>query len=122
MRNVAWSLVATFVCLVAGCAPQPKVPCPEEKAFAAAVSQMCDVDRQAGLSADADPIGVGAKRTAWIAEHVDNPDAIELRVYLGVKGAGDQAVMLRDKARELGVRSCALADSLARTGEGGISP
>jgi hypothetical protein len=41
---------------------------------------------------------------------------------LSVKGAGEQAKMLREQARMLGVPRCALADALERTGMGGLSP
>jgi hypothetical protein len=87
-----------------------------------ALAQMCDVDHQAGLAPEKDLLGVGAKRTAWIAEHVDNPDIIELRTYMSVKGASDQATLLRACATQAGVPSCALADSLASLNEGGLAP
>ena len=83
---------------------------------------MCDVDRQAGLSPDAEPLAVGAKRTAWITDNVPYPDVIELRTLMSVKGAAEQAGMLRDCARAAGLKGCALAESLARSGEGGLSP
>ena len=101
---------------------EPRVPEPERRAFSAAVATMCDVDHLAGLSADADPLGVGVARTAWITANVDNPDSIELRTLLSVKGAAEQASMLRDQAKELGLPRCALADTLEKTGVGGISP
>jgi hypothetical protein len=118
-------LLAPVLVLTACCAatPEAKAPSPEErKAFAVAVTRICDVDRQAGLSPDADPLGVGSKRTAWISANVDNPDAIELRTLMSVKGASDQGGMLREKAKDLGLPSCALADSLVKTGEGGLLP
>ena len=102
--------------------PEPRMPEPERRAFSAAVATMCDVDHLAGLSADADPLGVGVARTAWITANVDNPDSIELRTLLSVKGAAGQAGMLRDQAKELGLARCALADTLEKTGVGGISP
>jgi hypothetical protein len=103
-------------------APAPRVPDAEQRAFTAAVATICEVDRRAGLSADADPLGVGAARTAWITANVDNPDSIELRTLLSVKGPSEQGSMLRDRAQELGLRSCALADTLEKTGVGGLSP
>ncbi len=101
---------------------EPRLPEPERRAFSAAVASMCDVDRLAGLSADSDPLGVGVARTAWITANVDNPDSIELRTLLSVKGPVEQAGMLRDQAKELGLPRCALADTLEKTGVGGISP
>ncbi len=102
--------------------PAPKMSPQEERAFAAALTQMCDVDRQAGLEAGSEPLSLGPKRTAWITEHVPNPDVIELRVLMSVKDVPEQATMLRDRARDLGLKGCPLADSLAKTGEGGLSP
>jgi hypothetical protein len=121
MRN---PLLVSSVLLVSACAstPSPRVPSAEDVAFAKALSAMCDVDRKAGLSPDADPLGVGSKRTAWIAANVDDPNVIELRTYMSVKGAAEQAELLRAKVKEMGVGSCALADSLARTNEGGLAP
>jgi hypothetical protein len=101
---------------------EPKMPPAERHAFAAAITRMCDVDRQAGLSPDSDPLGIGSKRTAWISANVDNPNAIELRTLMSVKGASDQGCMLRDLAKDLGLSGCALAESMERTGEGGLLP
>jgi hypothetical protein len=103
--------------------PAASCPSPEEqKAYAAALVKMCDVDRQAGLSVEAEPLAVGAKRTAWISENVGNPDIIELRTLMSVKGANEQADMLRARIKAAGLVGCPLADSLAKTGEGGLSP
>lgn len=82
---------------------------------------MCDVDKLAGLSGEADPISVGQRRTEWISQHVDNPDAIELRTLMSVKGAGEQASMLRDEAKGCGISSCALAGAIEADG-GGLAP
>ncbi len=101
--------------------PQPP-PTSSGLTFAAAVGLMCDVDQKAGLSADADPLGVAVKRTAWMIDHADHPDAIELRVLLSVKGPSDQARVLRAQAKELGLPGCALADAVEKQGEGGIAP
>lgn len=89
--------------------------------FQKAVAMMCDVDRLGAISADA-PLGAGLERTAWITEHVADPDAIELRTLMSVKDAATQAKMLRASARDAGVPQCALADSLERTGAGGLAP
>ena len=128
MRTLAFASTV----LLAGCmsmsmststsTPESKLSPTEQRAFAAGVARMCDVDRRAGLTTDADPLTLGQRRTAWIADHVESPDVIELRTLMSVKGAADQACMLRDKAAELGVQRCPLADTLAKTGEGGLSP
>jgi hypothetical protein len=118
MRTLALALPL----LAAACAPVPEAKAPSGQTFPAAVSLICDVDHLAGLAGDADPLGAGAKRTAWIADHVDNPDAIELRTLMSVKGPADQARMLRDRAKEAGVARCALADALEKGDTGGLSP
>src|SRR4051794_16298893 len=97
-------LLAAISCVTT---PEPKAASSSGQTFPAAFTMICDVDRLAGLTADADPLGAGAKRTAWISDHVDNPDAIELRTVLSVKGAGEQAKMLREQAKMLGVPRCA---------------
>ena len=123
MRKLTFFLVPIFAlpaCLVM---PEAKGPSPEDRlAFTAALIKMCDVDRQAGLTPEAEPIALGAKRTAWITENVGNPDIIELRTLMSVKGAPDQATMLRERVKEAGLKDCPLAETLARTGEGGLSP
>jgi hypothetical protein len=119
------SILLAPVLVLTACAaspPEPKMPASERRAFAAAVNRICDVDRHAGLEASADPLGVGSKRTAWISANVDNPDAIELRTMMSVKGASDQGCLLRDTAKDLGLPACALAESLEKTGEGGLLP
>jgi hypothetical protein len=119
MRPVlALVLLALPACTVAE-APPPKVA---GQCYADALAVMCDVDHLAGLDPDADPIAVGQKRTEWIQTHAENPDSIELRVLMSVKGAGEQAEMLRGQAKQAGLPRCALADSLEKLGSGGLSP
>ncbi len=127
MRPLFPALLALVAGALTSCVetPDPKTAAAEARSRAAladAITRMCDVDRHAGLKADADLLALGLKRSAWINEHVDNPDAIELRTRMSVKGAADQACLLRDKANEVGVTSCALADALATSGEGGLAP
>ena len=124
MRNFVVVVAVALAVPLAACrsTPEPRAAEAPGQSFAVAVAMMCDVDRQAGLSAEADPLGVGAKRTAWITDKVDNPDAIELRTYLSVKGAAEQARMLRARASGCGVGACALADSLEKNETGGLSP
>ncbi|WP_437765497.1 hypothetical protein WMF27_29630 [Sorangium sp. So ce281] len=109
---------------LSGCsqAPEAKAPAPGGQTFPESIAMMCDVDRRAGLDAEADPISVGQMRSAWIAEHVESPDGIELRTVLSVKGAAEQGAMLREEARKAGLARCALADSLEADGTGGLSP
>ncbi|WP_437523042.1 hypothetical protein WME79_33165 [Sorangium sp. So ce726] len=103
-------------------APEAKAPAPGGQTFPEAVAMMCDVDRRAGLDPEADPISVGQMRSAWITEHVESPDGIELRTMLSVKGAAEQGAMLREEAKKAGLARCALADSLEADGTGGLSP
>ena len=90
--------------------------------YAAAVGLMCDVDQKAGISGEADLVGAGVQRTAWMMEHADHPDAIELRVLLSVKEPAEQARMLREEAKGVGLKTCALADTLEKSSGGGIAP
>jgi hypothetical protein len=123
MRQILLVLVPLLTLAACHGTPEAHTPTtPDERAFATALVKMCDVDRQAGLAATGDPLGVGAKRTAWITENVGNPDVIELRTLMSVKDPADQACMLRDRAKEMGITSCALAETLARTNEGGLAP
>jgi hypothetical protein len=115
---LALLLVALSACSVAEAQP-PRAP---GQCYADALAVMCDVDHLAGVDPDADPITVGQKRTEWIEGHAENPDSIELRVLMSVKGASEQATMLRAQARQAGIASCALADSMEKLGGGGLSP
>ncbi len=105
-----------------GCTtPEPRAPT-QDKALAGAIQLICDVDRLAGVDADKDLLDAGARRSAYLDEHDTSPDGIELRTLLSVKGATDQAKMLRERAREVCNTGCALADTLDRTGMGGLTP
>lgn len=103
-------------------APPPKDPYYGKQSYKEAVTAFCDVDKLAGLAASEDPFELGRKRTDWLRENVEHPDGIFLRTAISVKGPGDQAIALREEAREQGIASCALADDLEKTGLGGISP
>jgi hypothetical protein len=123
MRQIILLFVPLLTLAACRSTPEARSPStPDERAFAAALVKMCDVDHQAGLASEGDPLGVGVKRTAWITENVGNPDVIELRTLMSVKEPAEQACMLRDRAKEMGISTCALAETLARTGEGGLSP
>jgi hypothetical protein len=108
--------------LAVACAPEAKAPQPSGQSLPEALTVMCDVDRLASIQSDADPLGAGAKRTAWVNEHVENPDGIELRTLMSVKGASEQAEMLRARAKAAGITRCALADALEKSGVGGLAP
>lgn len=114
------NLPLVLLLVLPACAmPEPKAPPP---GLAASVTKICDVDRLAGIDPDRDVLDAGAKRTAYLNEHDQNPDGIELRTLLSVKGASDQAKMLRESAKEAGTTRCALADVLEKTGIGGLAP
>jgi hypothetical protein len=87
-----------------------------------ALRLVCDVDHLAGLGAEANPLELGRKRTAWLGEHVANPDAIELLTLASVKGGREQASMFRACGAEEGIRACPLADSLEADETGALSP
>ncbi|APR85630.1 Hypothetical protein A7982_10979 [Minicystis rosea] len=116
-------LLLSIPWLVVACSnTPPQTPSSSGQSFPQAVTMICDVDRLAGVIAESDPLGAGAKRSAWLAAHVESPDGIELKTLMCVKGAADQAKMLRERAHEVGVSKCALADALEKTGEGGLAP
>jgi hypothetical protein len=87
-----------------------------------ALTMTCDVDRLGALGPEADPLALGRARSAWLAAHVESPDAIELLTLVSVKGASEQASMLRARAREAGLPRCALADALDADETGALSP
>jgi hypothetical protein len=115
---LALIVLALPACTVAEARP-PQAP---GQCYADALALMCDVDHLAGLDPDANPIAVGQQRTAWIEGHAESPDSIELRVRMSVKGASEQAGMLRAEAKQAGIARCALAESLEKLGSGGLSP
>lgn len=110
------------------CAPAPRAPAPRAPApppsqsFAEALRLVCDVDRAAGLAPSDDPLALGRARSAWVAAHVENPDAIELVTIASVKGATEQASLLREKARYEGLGRCALADAVEADEAGALAP
>jgi len=111
--------------LACGCsssAPPPPAAPTTGQTFTDAMKMMCDVDRLAGLSAEEDPLAIGQKRSEWLAERIDNPDGIEFRTIVSVKGADDQAKAIRAKAKEVGIAACPLADSIEASSAGGLSP
>jgi hypothetical protein len=121
-------LLASFsIVLAMGCgasqAPEPEAaPQNTGQTFADAVKLMCEVDQRAGLTAEEDPLAIGQQRTTWLADHIENPDGIEFRTIVSVKGPEEQAQMIRAKAKQIGMEKCALADSIEATSTGGLSP
>jgi hypothetical protein len=119
MRPALLLLLALTAC---NAAPEAKAPESQGQTFPQAVEMMCNVDRLAGLDSAAEPLEIGQKRSAWINEHVDNPDAIELRTRMSVKPASEQAEMLREKSTSCSLGACPFADALEKDGMGGLSP
>lgn len=109
-----WAIAV--VSLLVGCArPPPEEPEPYAgQSFCEAMELMCEVDRRAGLTAEPDPIEKTQKREDYLTEHVKNPDAIYFRTLLKVKANHEKATALRAEAREAGIASCPLADTVAR--------
>jgi hypothetical protein len=110
---------------ISGCAGAAQAPPPElaeTQSFADAIKMLCDVDKLAGLSADDDLLGVGQKRSEWLADKIENPDGIYFKTILSVKPAEDQASAMREQAKKVGIERCALADSIEEHATGGISP
>lgn len=123
MRHLLAALAALpLLAAACGAVPAAQAPPAGGQSFPQALTMICDVDRLAGVVAEADALGAGGKRTAWLSDHVDNPDAIELKTLMSVKGPPEQAKMLRARATEAGVTKCALADVLEKSELGGLSP
>jgi hypothetical protein len=118
------SLLVALPSLALACSTTPvaRNATPPGQSFPQAVTMICEVDSLAGIAAESDPLGVGSKRSAWLADHVENPDAIELKTLMSVKGAAEQAKMLRAHLEECGVKRCALADVLEKGDAGGLAP
>ncbi len=113
----------SFTFMACQAEPPPKAPPPPTwMSYRDALITMCDVDKLAGLQGEPDSLVIGQKRTAFINQKVDNPDAIELRTLMSVKDAKTQAKMLREEAAEAKLKQCALADTLAQGELGGITP
>lgn len=111
---------------IVGCAgkqPEPVAPEPSSKhSFPEAMKMLCDVDKLANLSPDDDLLEIGRKRSAWLSDEVDNGDFSEFRTLVSVKGPEDQVVKIRSKAKELGITSCPLADSIEANPTGVLVP
>lgn len=109
-----------------GCAgeqAQPAAPAQSSKhSFPQAMQMLCDVDKLANLSAGDDLLEIGRKRSAWLADEVDNGDFIEFRTLVSVKGPEEQAEKIRTKAKEVGIASCPLADSIQAEPTGVLAP
>lgn len=86
------------------------------------MNMLCNVDELASLSADENPLEIGQQRSQWLSDQVDNPDFIEFRTLISVKGPDEQARRIRSKAKEVGVAACPLADSIETSSAGGILP
>lgn len=115
---------ALFCLFVSACgyhAVEPKEPEFQGQSYADALKVICDVDKRGAVATD-DPFEASRKRTEIIQAQVENPDAIYLRTMLSVKGAAEQGAELRKEAIDAGLKECALADDLEKTGIGGLAP
>jgi hypothetical protein len=86
------------------------------------MKMLCNVDQLAGLSPGEDLLEIGRKRTAWLADEVDNGDFIEFRTLVSVKSPEEQSSKIRTKAKEVGIEACPLADSITAEPTGAIVP
>lgn len=86
------------------------------------MKMLCNVDKLAGLSASEDVLAIGRQRSMWLADNVDNGDFIEFRTLVSVKMPEDQVSKIRMKAKEVGIESCPLADSISAEPEGVLVP
>ncbi len=78
--------------------------------YARSMSQVCEVDKMAGLNPENNLIGIDGERHDWLIENVRHPDAIELITLLRVESAAKRAQMLREATKRADLRQCSLAD------------
>lgn len=111
---------------IGGCAgetPAPAAPAQTSKhSFPEAMKMLCNVDELAKLSPDDDLLEIGRKRTAWLSDEVDNGDFSEFRTLVSIKGPEEQALKIRSRAKEWGIETCALADSIEKEPTGVLVP
>lgn len=107
-----------LVLLVAACAPSRPPAEPQEtgQTFVQAMTIMCNVDRIASIDPNDDPIGAEQKRADYVRDTVTNGDAVYLRTMWSVEAAAERAKDMREKAAQVGIRRCPLADSLEHDG------
>lgn len=121
---LGYGIVLSLV--TAGCAGEqatPATPVQTSKhSFPEAMKMLCNVDQLAHLAPEDDLLEIGRKRSAWLADEVDNGDFIEFRTLVSVKGPDEQVTKIRSKAKEVGVASCPLADSIEKEPTGVLVP
>jgi hypothetical protein len=126
LRALRLAPLALLALLALGCgasqpAPEPP-PATTGQSFPQAMNLLCNVDKLANLTTEEDPFAIGQQRSAWLAERIENPDGIEFRTIVSVKGPDEQAKAIRKKAKEVGVDPCPLADAIEASPTGGLAP
>jgi hypothetical protein len=101
----------------AACArPPPQEPEFQGQSYREALRTLCDADRLAGLESESDPLEKGQRREDWLNDRIKNPDAIYFRTLLKVQGPTEKSSSLRAEAKECGLESCRLAETIALEG------
>jgi hypothetical protein len=126
MQRLLRRLGVTLALSALGCgASQPtpeSTPQPAGQSFPEAMNILCNVDRLASLSTEEDPFAIGQQRSAFLSDRIENPDGIEFRTIVSVKGPDEQAKAIRAKAKQVGVDPCPLADAIEASPTGGLAP
>lgn len=119
----SWVVLSIVIGGCAGETPAPAAPVQTSKhSFPEAMKMLCNVDELAKLSPEEDLLEIGRKRSAWLSDEVDNGDFIEFRTLVSLKMPEEQAAKIRTKAKELGISSCPLADSIEKEPTGVLVP
>jgi len=120
---VSWALLSVALVCCAAEKTVPVAPGPTSKhSFSEAMKMLCDVDQLAKLSPEDDLLEIGRKRSAWLTDEVDNGDFSEFRTLVSIKGPEEQAAKIRSRAKECGIETCALADSIEKEPTGVLVP
>jgi hypothetical protein len=118
-----WVVLSIVIGGCGGETPAPASPAQTSKhSFPEAMKMLCNVDELAKLTPEEDLLEVGRKRSAWLSDEVDNGDFIEFRTLVSVKLPEEQVAKIRAKAKEVGIASCPLADSIEKEPTGVLVP
>jgi hypothetical protein len=124
-RAFAYSFGLIILLACAGKEPAAQPAASGAQSFEQALELICDVDelrKKEAPDAEEDAMAVGRLRTRILNERVESPDGIFLLTMLSVKGAKEQAALLRKELAAAGGQRCRLADSLEADELGALSP
>ena len=116
-RFARFFLLLTLV--LSACAEPEKDPAtvPDNgQKYRDAIATMCNVDEAVGAGADTDVLELADRRHEYLEGHVKHPDGIYFYTLFRTQGPKEQAEGLQKEAKDVGIKRCALADTLAVEG------